>query len=121
MTALPPPESLLRSIKESCAACTARSGIPVRESAPHLPDSSLEADQALSPAQVDRQAIEAFISSIKEQDWTPSDHGVRMPLAFESVEDELNVLACVPLSASFGRLEAWPRSCWSPLRKPGQL
>ncbi|GAA5917022.1 hypothetical protein JCM8208_001713 [Rhodotorula glutinis] len=74
MTALPPPESLLRSIKESCAACTARSGIPV-----------------------DRQAIEAFISSIKEQDWTPSDHGVRMPLAFESVEDELNVLATLAL------------------------
>ncbi|GAA5852516.1 hypothetical protein JCM9279_003482 [Rhodotorula babjevae] len=74
MTAVPPPESLSSSVRESCAACTTRSSISI-----------------------DRQAVDAFILSIKEEDWTPSDHGVRMPLAFESVVDELNVLSTLAL------------------------
>ncbi|KPV74126.1 uncharacterized protein RHOBADRAFT_66540, partial [Rhodotorula graminis WP1] len=74
MTGLPPAESLFAAIRESCAACTARSSISI-----------------------DGQAIDTFISGIKQEDWTPSNHGLRMPLAFESVEDELNVLATLAL------------------------
>ncbi|GAA6053115.1 hypothetical protein JCM3770_002860 [Rhodotorula araucariae] len=74
MIALPPPESLLQAVRDSCAACTARSSILI-----------------------DREQVDAFILGIDERDWTPSDHGVRLPLAFESVDDELNVLATIAL------------------------
>ncbi|GJN90455.1 hypothetical protein Rhopal_003466-T1 [Rhodotorula paludigena] len=74
MAALPPAETIVQSVRESCAACTARSGITI-----------------------DEAAIERFLLGIADADWKPSDHGVRLPLRFDSIDDELNVLATLAL------------------------
>ncbi|GAA5828048.1 hypothetical protein JCM11251_005709 [Rhodosporidiobolus azoricus] len=78
MASLPPASSLIESIRSSCASCTSRSSIRIN------PD-----------------AVDRFILSVKEADWQATTgaeaHGVRLPLRFDSAEDELNLLSTLAL------------------------
>ncbi|GAA5940703.1 uncharacterized protein JCM15063_006332 [Sporobolomyces koalae] len=69
---LPPPAELLGSIRTSCAAVS-------------LP--------------VDQSAVDRFILSISQSEWArlSENHGVRLPLRFETALEELNVLAMLGL------------------------
>ncbi|BGP02784.1 Queuosine salvage protein [Rhodotorula toruloides] len=75
---LPPPTDLLSTIRSSCATLTAKSGITI------------------DPANIDE-----YILSMPQDDWKresgPEKHGVRLPLVFDSVEEELNVLGTLAL------------------------
>ncbi|BGP12100.1 hypothetical protein JCM10213_005207 [Rhodosporidiobolus nylandii] len=78
MAPTPSPSALLSTIRTSCAALTSRSGIVV------------------DPAAVDR-----FIESVPQDAWDRTTgaeaHGVRLPLRFDSAEEELNLLATLAL------------------------
>ncbi|BGP33589.1 hypothetical protein JCM10296v2_005393 [Rhodotorula toruloides] len=75
---LPPPTSLLSTIRSSCAILTAKSGITI------------------DPAKIDE-----YILSVPQEEWERESslekHGVRLPLVFDSVEEELNVLGILAL------------------------
>ncbi|GAA6042337.1 hypothetical protein JCM8097_003853 [Rhodosporidiobolus ruineniae] len=82
MTALPAPADLLSAIRSSCAACTTASQISI-----------------------DEHHIDAFIRSVDRDAWEArtgeeggaAAHGVRLPLRFDSAEEELNLLATLAL------------------------
>ncbi|GAA5881639.1 hypothetical protein JCM3774_005705 [Rhodotorula dairenensis] len=76
MATLPPARELEQAVRASCAACTARAAIVIRD-----------------------EAIAKFILDIRPQDWLArkDQHGVRLPLQFDSVDDELNILATIAL------------------------
>ncbi|BGP32088.1 hypothetical protein JCM10296v2_003867 [Rhodotorula toruloides] len=75
---LPPPTSLLSTIRSSCAILTAKSG------------------STIDPAKIDE-----YILSVPQVHWEresgPEKYGVRLPLVFDSVEEELNVLGALAL------------------------
>ncbi|GAA5992446.1 hypothetical protein JCM5350_001595 [Sporobolomyces pararoseus] len=69
---LPPPSSILSSIRSSCE----RVSLPLN-----------------------REAIDEFIESVSESEWNKlsKNHGVRLPLKFDSPLQELNLLATLGL------------------------
>ncbi|GAA5859445.1 hypothetical protein JCM1840_004620 [Sporobolomyces johnsonii] len=75
---LPPASSLVSSIRSSCASCRTRSNILINEA-----------------------AVDTFILSIPRAEWEqeagPEKHGVRLPLRFDSPDDELNLLSVLAL------------------------
>ncbi|GAA6004047.1 hypothetical protein JCM10207_006531 [Rhodosporidiobolus poonsookiae] len=78
MATLPPADQLLDSIRTSCHACTTRSLITI-----------------------DDEAIDSYLLSIDQQQWDagtgPEKHGVRLPLRFDSPDDELNLFSVLAL------------------------
>lgn len=58
-------------------------------------------------SQIEPAKIDEYILSIPREEWEresgPEKHGVRLPLVFDSVEEELNVLGCVSLLLSLSR------------------
>ncbi|BGO95574.1 hypothetical protein NBRC10512_007831 [Rhodotorula toruloides] len=75
---LPPPSELVSAIRSTCATITAQGGITIE------------------PAKIDE-----YIQSVPQEDWEresgPEKHGVRLPLVFDSVEEELDVLGTLGL------------------------
>ncbi|GAA5893153.1 hypothetical protein JCM6882_003899 [Rhodosporidiobolus microsporus] len=78
MATLPPARELIQSIRSSCASSTSRAAITIN------PD-----------------AVDRFILSVDEKNWQATAgadaHGVRLPLRFDSAEDELNLLSTLAL------------------------
>ncbi|GAA5985819.1 hypothetical protein JCM10908_007127 [Rhodotorula pacifica] len=76
MAALPPAQELQQALRTSCAACTSRAAIVTQD-----------------------DAIDRYILSIERANWLQhrDQHGVRLPLQFDSVDDELNILATIAL------------------------
>ncbi|KAG0659287.1 hypothetical protein C6P46_005217 [Rhodotorula mucilaginosa] len=76
MTNLPAAQDLEQAVRASCAACTARCAVAMRD-----------------------DAIDEYILKIQQADWLArkDQHGVRLPLQFDSVDDELNILATIAL------------------------
>ncbi|GAA5979927.1 hypothetical protein JCM11641_007588 [Rhodosporidiobolus odoratus] len=78
MVRLPPSDQLLDSIRTSCAASTTRAAISI-----------------------DHQAIDTFIQTVGPEEWSAltgaEAHGVRLPLRFDSPEDEVNLVATLGL------------------------
>ncbi|GEM08565.1 DUF2419 family protein [Rhodotorula toruloides] len=75
---LPPPSELLAAIRNSCATLAAKRGITI-----------------------DHAQVDKYILSVSKDDWERASgrekHGVRLPLVFDSVEEELNVLGALAL------------------------
>lgn len=90
---LPGADSFSDQVRQSCSACTALSAIAVRQFLPSpLFPSRLErrrADLRTWKTQLNGDRIDSFIDSVQPR---PQD-GLRLPLQFDSVDDELNLFA----------------------------
>lgn len=69
---------------------------------PHFVSSSQTDARPRSTPQIDDAAIDRYILKIDRNDWDAhaDQHGVRWPLQFDSLDDELNLLASVPSSST---------------------
>ncbi|ORY89060.1 hypothetical protein BCR35DRAFT_300847 [Leucosporidium creatinivorum] len=76
--ALPPAAEILHSIRSTSEALRVRSGIEINDS-----------------------AIDAFLSKLEQEEWEShtgaEQHGIRLPLRFDSPEEELNILSTIGL------------------------
>lgn len=66
-----------------------------------------------SARQINAEAINSFLAGIDQTEWEAhtgaGQHGIRLPLRFDSHEEELNILRCAHLSLSCFPTELTPR------------
>lgn len=106
--ALPLPTEILSAIRSSCASLTSRSLIEVSTQLSHRTFPPLtpvppqperpHPDRVVAP-QIDPEAIDAFLNSIDFTKFAEAtsggSHGIRLPLRFDSLEEELNIISSV--------------------------
>lgn len=95
--ALPSSDQVLASIRTSCARLTESSGLKVSsEQKSECEPTRGEADPGDEQTQINDDAIDKFLSQLNESDINgeaaAQQHGIRLPLQYDSPEAELNML-----------------------------